>query len=284
MPGECLALAGSRPPGVSGRPPTSASRRPAARRNADVPWDAFDVERYVADNYAALHDADREIIQRLSAYYRRMPAGSAGRTLELGAGPNLYPLMLAAGVSRAIDVVEPSAANVAHLRRVLSGPPDAHWTPFWETCRAGNPDLPENLSRVLSKVRVLHGGADDLPVGWYGGASMFFVAESVTGDLQEFRAICARLACAVRPGGHVVAAFMAGMPSYELAGQLLPSCPVDAWTVREALAPHLRNLRVGHIRPDPSLPYDCDGMLLATGRRPDRRRPRPAHLVDTRLL
>jgi hypothetical protein len=263
--GDCLAFAG-------------------VRRNADVPWDAFDVERYVADNYAALHDADREIIRRMSAYYRRMTPGSAGRTLELGAGPNLYPLMLAGGVSRAIDVVEPSAANVAHLRRVLSRAPDAHWTPFWETCRAANPDLPGSLSRVLGKVRVLHAGADDLPVGRYGGASMFFVAESVTGDPQEFRAICARLACAVRPGGYVVAAFMAGMPSYELAGELLPSCPVDAWTVREALAPYLRELRLTHIPPDPSLPYDCDGMLLATGRRPDRPAPSVVHLVDARLL
>src|SRR5690349_6644876 len=131
----------------------------AAVRNSDVDWARWPVDDYVAASYGWLHPADAAVIDHHAACYRRLAPGSVACSLELGAGPNLYPLMLAAAASRRIEAVEPSAANVRYLRRQLTQGPDAHWQPFYARCRAGNAALPVGLDEALSRVRVLPGDA-----------------------------------------------------------------------------------------------------------------------------
>ena len=241
-------------------------------RNGDVDWDSFDTATYIADNYAELHSADREIISRLSGFYRELPPGSVQRSLELGAGPNLYPLMLAGCVSRHIEVVERSAANVTHLRNVFSqDPPPEHWQPFWRLSRELNPALPQDLRSVLDRVVCRQGNAFDLEPGLYGLGSMFFVAESVTSDENEFRTMCCRFVESVRPGGYVVAAFMAGMSEYGVAEEVLPSYPLSEDRLADVFGAYTERLQIRKIPPDASLPYQYDGMLLMTGHRSEYR-------------
>ena len=94
---------------------------------------------------------------------------------------------------------------------------------------------------------------------------MFFVAESVTGDRDEFEELCARFAGAAAQGAHLVAAFMAGMPQYELGGHTLPAFPLDQRILTAVMQPLARDLNVWLPR-DPHLPYEHDGVLLLTGR------------------
>jgi hypothetical protein len=70
----------------------------------------------------------------------------------------------------------------------------------------------------------------------------------------------------VRPGGHLVAAFMENMPSYRIGDSpLWPGYPVDADTVREVFAPHTTDLRISRLGSDPTLPdYGDTGMVLLT--------------------
>lgn len=247
-------------------------RRPSRSpllHNSDVSWDGFDTEGYLADNYATLHDFDRSIICALSPYYRSLAGGSVARSLDVGTGPNLYPLMLAAAASRQLESLDHSAANVAHLRSVVERGAAPHWQPFWRLCRELDPGLPEDLDEVLHGVQVRQGSAFELEPGAYDLVSMFFVAESVTGDRDEFAQLCAGFAAAAAPGGHLVAAFMAGMPSYHLGGRLWPSVPVGEDDVVEVLGPLVRGLRVWRLPADPTLPYEHDGVLLATARQGD---------------
>ena len=73
--------------------------------------------------YRDLHPSDDDVIRHHAAFYRRIPPGDVRVSLELGAGPNLYPLMLAASVSPRIEVVEPSAASIAYLRQQTAASP-----------------------------------------------------------------------------------------------------------------------------------------------------------------
>jgi hypothetical protein len=237
-------------------------------RNSAVNWDRWPVSHYLAENYRKLHASDDAVIVHHSAFYRRFAPGELSRTLEFGAGPNLYPLILAGAASQRIDAVERSAACVAYLLGQQRYGPDPSWEPFHARCRGLNPDLPD-LATVLSRVLVVPGNVLEIPADRYDAASMNFVAESVTEDAPEFTAFCHAFIHSVRPGGHLVAAFMENMPSYRLGdGSRWPGYPVDRAVVRDAFAPHASELTLSRIDPDPDLPdYGYTGMVLLTARR-----------------
>ena len=239
-----------------------------ATHNRDVAWDRFDTGGYVADNYATVHPLDRDIIAALSPHYAAIPAGSLASSLDVGTGPNLYPLMLAAAASRRLEALDCSTPNLRYLRRVCEEGAGPSWRRFWSLCRAHNPALPPDADEVLRRVTVRRGDAFALTPRRHDLVSMFFVAESVTGVAAEFEQLCRSFAGAAVPGGHLVAAFMAGMPSYELGGECLPSYPVDESAVRAALHGHADDLRLRRLPPDATLPYEHDGVLLLTARAP----------------
>ncbi|MFI8962790.1 class I SAM-dependent methyltransferase [Streptomyces sp. NPDC053493] len=248
----------------------TSPRRTAVRRNRDADWNAWPVAEYLDENYRQTHPLDRGVIRHHSAFYRQFAPGGLARTLELGAGPNLYPLMLAAGASRRVDALEPSAANLAYLRGQLASGPEESWRPFYALARTLDPTLPDTLEEALSRVRVVPGDASDLADGHYDAASMNFVAESVTEDFGEFTALCAAFVRAVRPGGRLVAAFMERMPSYRIGeGPVWPACPVDEPALRAVFGPRTTGLRISRLAKDRTLPeYGDTGVLLLTAERP----------------
>lgn len=238
-------------------------------RNADLDWDRWPVPNYLAENYRVLNESDDAVIVHHSSVYRAFAPGSLDRTVELGTGPNLYPLLLASGASRHIDAVDRSAAGLDYLTRQLSDGPDPSWEPFWERCRALNPGLPATLASALTRVHVRQGDAFGLAGADYDLASMSFVAESATEDPDEFAGFCEAFVATVRPGGHLVAAFMENMARYELGdGSRWPGLPVDVAAVQRVFAPLTDDLQVSRIDADPGLPeYGYTGMVLMRARR-----------------
>jgi hypothetical protein len=260
-------------PDPAGQGATARSHAPPPEvvlRNRDVDWDRWPVQDYLSENYRQLHPADLAVIEHHSRFFRQFGPDSVDLSLEFGAGPNLYPLMLAAAVSRHIHAVEPSAASVAYLTRQLTDGPDASWAEFYRECRRQLPALPGSLVEALSRVEVTRGRADSIEPGRYGLASMNFVAESVTEDADEFSELCGRFIAAVRPGGHLVAAFMENMARYELGdGSSWPGYPVDDPRVRAAFAGRTEELVITRTGADPTLPaYGYTGMVMLTARRP----------------
>lgn len=241
----------------------------AAVRNADVDWNEWPVSDYLSENYRQLYSCDRGVIAHHSEFYRQFAPGSIGRSLEFGAGPNVYPLMLAAAASVQIDAVEPSAASVEYLRGQLTAP-DESWQAFYSECLRLNAQLPGTLIDALSKVRVIHGDAmSAIEPGTYDAASMNFVAESVTEDADEFAVFCRTFTRSVRPGGYLVAAFMENMPSYRIAdGLQWPGYPVDVDRVRSAFESETDELTVTRIGRDATMTdYGDTGMVLLQARR-----------------
>jgi hypothetical protein len=241
-------------------------------RNAEVAWDRWPVQTYLAENYRQVHPADAAVIAHHGAFYRDLAPDSVPLALELGAGPNLYPLFLAASCSRRIHAVEPSAANLAYLRGQLAGGPDPSWRAFHAACRRAVPSVPDSPVEALARVEVVTGDASTVEPGRYDLASMHFMAESVTESEEEFRDLCRRFVGAVRPGGLLVAAFMENLGRFEMAGRQWPSFPVDAAGVVAAFAGEVVDLAVSRIDDDPSLPaWGYTGMVLLTARRADDR-------------
>ncbi|MFF3347186.1 class I SAM-dependent methyltransferase [Streptomyces sp. NPDC002779] len=235
--------------------------------NDDVDWNRWPVADYLAENYREVHPSDAAVIAHHSAFYRRLPPGSVPRSVEFGAGPNLYPLMLAAAVSRRIEAVEAGAGNIAYLERQILCGPEASWLPFHALCRRLNPAVPPTPAQALAQVYVVHADVRDLPPDTYGLASMHFVAEGATEDFAEFTAFCRTFVRCVAPGGYLVAAFMENMPTYRIGpASRWPGCPIDPDRVTEVFAPLTRELTVTRIDSDPTLPdYGGSGMVLLTG-------------------
>ncbi len=242
---------------------------PGRWRNADLDWDRWPVTTYLAENYRDLHECDDAVIRHHSAVYRAIAPGSLNRAVEIGAGPNLYPLLLATGVARRIDAIDRSATGLDYLRRQLADGPDPSWTPYWRRCRELNPTLPATMGAALGRVQVVRGDAFAMAGSDYDLASMHFVAESVTEDMDEFRAFCAAFAATVRRGGYLIAAFMENMGRYKLGdGSRWPGTPVDVPTLRSVFSPYTSALRISRIDADPALPdYGYTGMLLLQARR-----------------
>ena len=250
-------------------PTVSVGTAPGRWRNADLDWDSWPVSTYLEENYRQLHACDDAVMVHHSQVYRGLPPAGLERAIEIGAGPNLYPLFLAAGAARRIDAVDRSAAGLAYLRGQLTGPPDASWAPYWTRCRALNPALPATVNSALARVRPTFGNGFALVGSGYDLASMNFVAESVTEDIDEFARFCAAFVATVRPGGHLVASFMENMGRYRLGdGSRWPGTPVDVDTVRHVFMPLTDALQVSRIDADAGLPeYGYTGMILLRARR-----------------
>jgi hypothetical protein len=75
--------------------PDGASRDGSLLRNRDVDSNSWSVEDYLAENYRQIHPAELAVIEHHSRFYRQLVPESVARSVELGAGPNVYPLMLA---------------------------------------------------------------------------------------------------------------------------------------------------------------------------------------------
>lgn len=260
---------------------TAASGGQAIRRNVDADWHRWPVATYLAENYRQLHTCDVAVINHHSAFYRQMARSSIQRSVEIGAGPNLYPLLLAAGACRHIDALDPSTANVAYLQDQLSRGADQSWQPFYDRCRALDGDLPATMAEALQGVTARLGNLDDLEPGSYDLASMNFVAESISEDLAEVTAFCRRFARSVRPGGRLVASFMERQARYQLGdGSQWPGCPIDVEDVLRIFEAEVDQLEVSRIDSDPALPDyygGYTGMILLTARRarPGWRRAAP---------
>src|SRR3989344_2225957 len=81
--------------------------------NSQILWEKFDPESYVRNNYSYIHPEDRNIIKILIKYYENIAQIIA--SVEIGCGPNIYPLMLALPKVKYIDVIEYSTRNKSYL-------------------------------------------------------------------------------------------------------------------------------------------------------------------------
>ena len=230
-------------------------------------WEKFDPVTYVEDNYSYIHDEDKEIIEILVNYYKKIPI--LKKSIEVGCGPNIYPLMLALSKVTSIDAIEYSQKNISYLKSQFNKL-DKNWLTFWNYIVNLNSAINKIiLPKVLKKkVVIIKGSIYNLPKNKYDLASMFFCAESITNEYKEFVKICVKFLDCVKPEGHAVATFMENSKGYSISDVKFPSVSIDSSDLEKIFINKINDLKIYRVpRAKKVLRPGYTGMLVLTGSR-----------------
>lgn len=216
-------------------------QKPAANENFS--WSHFDSEAYFQHYYGEPHPDDEKVIRlACAALQAAEPRDGKLQTVDVGTGPNLFPLFCALPRAASLTAWEYSSSNVEWLKAELAG--DAmrpQWQHFWDVvvdAYGSEADLPENpIPALRPKSHIQNGSIFDLPERQWDAATMFFCAESITERRSEFEAACVRFARSVRPGGALIAAFLVGSSGYAVAERPFPVLNVSEADIHEVFAP-----------------------------------------------
>ncbi|WP_329277099.1 SCO2525 family SAM-dependent methyltransferase [Streptomyces sp. NBC_01451] len=252
--------------------------------NEQAPWSEFDSDAYVAGNYHELQAADAEIISimrdHFGGYFAEHPDPVIG--VDVGAGANLYPALAMLPWCKEITLFEHAPRNLAYLTRQLEPESyDKNWDQFWEALRENREYAefkgdPRERFREVVRVAPANILASDLGEqlrekreAWSVG-TMFFVAESMTTEEEEFRRGVACFMRALAPGAPFFAAFMEHSEGYHAGDAFFPACDVGESEVLESLEPFAGKsgtLHVRRLRTPVKVRAGYSGMIVAYGRR-----------------
>lgn len=248
------------------------------RHNADGCWEDFAPDEYWRRNYENMQAEDQEIIHRVNVFFRKVFKSHprAQRAIDVGSGTNLYPALLMLPWTDQILLTDQSASNVRWLhRRVMDDGAPWTWQPFWREVRdlegySGIGD-PRGQLRQACTEHPGHAGFEqctvfDLPVGRWQLGTMFFVAESITEEPEEFRAAIDGFVGALQPDSPFAAAFMAESDGYKVDGVSFPALPITTDDVTEHFMKlGVSDLSVDLLRTPKRVREGYAGMIVATG-------------------
>jgi NNMT/PNMT/TEMT family len=248
-----------------------AEREPSLRNDA-VAWSDFDADAYYEFNFATVLPEDSQIIKTASKFLiAACETPERFKTaVDVGAGTNLYPGLLMLPWAKHIVFTEYAESNVNWLSKHLAEEQgEWRWQPFWDLV-AHKPcyqdvGQPRRKLAAAHEVRTL--SIFDLPSRTWDLGSMFFVADGITEDREEFETAVRTFVGALVPGSPFLMAFMEGSSGYDVDGVRFPSVRVTYQSLEALLA---RLPVTGHdiLRTDNSiraLRPGYDAMLLVTG-------------------
>jgi NNMT/PNMT/TEMT family len=240
--------------------------------NDAAPWSDFDADEYYKINYASVLPEDAEIIQSASKFLIEAcgPPARLRRAVDVGAGTNLYPSLLMIPWVERIVFTEYAPGNIDWLRKNLPHTQGEWvWQPFWDLV-AGLPcyrtvDDPRRRLADVHEIRPL--SIFELPRREWDLGSMFFVADGMSTEEEEFERAVRVFLDALRPGSPFLMAFMEGSQGYDVSDKQFPSVKVTPQSL-DALLADLPVTGISVLRTDNSvrrLRSGYDAMLLVTG-------------------
>ncbi|GAA4683664.1 SCO2525 family SAM-dependent methyltransferase [Phytohabitans rumicis] len=233
--------------------------------NSSQPWDAFDTGWYLDHNYRTLRDDDQVIIDRIGDHF----AATCGRFLrgiDVGTGANLYPALAMLPYCDEITLWDRASSNVDWLRHEVMGY-SRLWDKFWGELAGKARYRPVRDPRLeLALVAtVRQGDIFRLPTARWDIGTMFFVAESLSGERAEFELAMAKFVGCLVPGAPFAAAFMAHSQGYVVGERAFPAVPIVADDVARTLEAIAHNVDIHKIDTETPLRQGYDGMILALG-------------------
>jgi hypothetical protein len=239
------------------------------RKNGDVDWDGFGAQEYFEHNYRSMRGDDEAMLTLVRTWFdEAVPRGRELAAVDVGAGANLYPALLLLRHSAQITLYEHSRKNVEWLTTAIADLSES-WRPFADlTCP--HEEFESVRTAVGKKCTVRQGSIFEIPQGGWDLGTMFFVAESLTNDADEFDRALDRFLGALRPGAPFAAAFMERSTGYDVGDVNYPAVSLDA----EELTASFKRLKrvdgeVGVTRfdIDPApIRLGYEGYLVATGK------------------
>jgi hypothetical protein len=250
------------------------------RGNHNYRWDEFDSTEYFRYNYANLRDDDRTIVEVVRDFFARelvVPTSSTQvRGVDVGTGANLYPALTLLPFCTELVLYEHSIRNVRWLREQLESEVptwNEAWSQFWDLL-AERPQYaeltrPTELLTDPSRVHVVQGNVFARPtLEPFDVGTMFFVAESITGERVEFLTAMHHFFSMLKPNAPFVTAFMEHSRGYRVGTQRFPATDVGGQDVWNCLRDYADELSLHRLdAKDEPLREHYTGMLLAHGRR-----------------
>jgi hypothetical protein len=267
-----------------------------------TPWDQFDPIEYVRRNYGLILPEDRKIIKFVIGQLKRYgitPGVNLHRVADIGAGPNFYPSMIMAPLldqrGGIIDLIEYAQPNRDFLDKLmgLSDPIYRNQTRYgdqqvihthepWHQfsllihgcykTSAVNP-----FRKARESARVIEGSIYQLSTYersfQYDLVSSYFVAESITADLEECMGAIYSVVHAARPdGGVFVIAFMLGSEGYPAGvGTNFPAVSLTVKDLRKIFSSmsgiDYKVVSITSKEDEPKARDGYHGMAVAIGRR-----------------
>jgi hypothetical protein len=251
-----------------------AEREPNVR-NDTAAWSDFDADEYWKFNYKTVLPEDAQIIECASKFMieacgMRSPYK---RAVDVGAGANLYPSLLMLPWAKHLVCTEyaEAASNVDWLREHLAETPGGAWPwqSFWDLVAdlPGYRTISEPRHRLAEVHEVQAVSIYDLPPRTWDLGSMFFVADGMSDDEDEFEAAVRAFINSLVPGSPFLMAFMENSTGYDVHGVRFPAVKVTPRSL-DALLAELPVAGTSMLRTDNSirrLRRGYDAMLLVTG-------------------
>ncbi|MCW2914974.1 MAG: Methyltransferase [Actinomycetia bacterium] len=241
--------------------------------NSEFPWDDFDSRFYYDHNYRDLRQDDQKIVESVRDFFSELHENGEidGRLqgLDVGSGANLYPTFTMLPLCRSITMWEYAASNVEWLERQIPrfGP---SWDSFWGLL-ADDPlygALEDPRQALADRASVTHDSIFNLPTQQWDIGTMFFVAESLTSEVDEFHTATRSFLQALRPGAPFAAAFMENSTGYLVGDRRFPAVAVSTDDIAECLdgycsdSPLITRIELD----DKPLRDGYSGMILAIGK------------------
>jgi hypothetical protein len=256
-------------------PPSTPKRSHGS--NSQFPWDDFDSRFYYDHNYRQLRQDDRKIVESVRDFLSELRGtrkiGDGLKGLDVGSGANLYPAFTMLPLCQSITMWEHAASNVAWLERQITRF-DPSWDAFWELL-AEDPlyqKVDDPRRALADSASVVHNSIFNLPAEEWDIGTMFFVAESLTEEIDEFQTATRRFLRALRPGAPFAAAFMENSKGYVVGDQRFPAVEITVDDVMECLDGYCTEARPVHIELDHKPLRDgYTGMILAIGKSDGRK-------------
>jgi len=251
---------------------TTALRPPAGRRsahlNSEVDWDAFDPEIYRDHNYRELRGDDHQIMVRMREHFAEAKLTNA-QGVDVGPGPNLYPALAMLPFCRTLDLLELSRPNVSYLRTQVAYF-DESWDDFWAVFRinAAHAAVHDPRARLREVATITQSSIFGMPEQRWDLGTMFFVACSLSTDIEEFHLATRRFVRSLKPGAPFAAAFMEGSLGYSVGTKRFPAVRIRQEDVAQSLAPvAYHDVLIERISSgDAPLRDGYSGMILALGK------------------
>jgi hypothetical protein len=248
---------------------SSEDRRAAAlsERNNAVQWDQFDSEWYSRHHYDRLLPDDIAIVEKVRDYFAAAGVRRAAG-IDVGPGPNIYPSLAMLPFCASLDLWEFSGSNVTWLTNEIHGY-NARWDKFWELYRQAPEyrSLADPRRRLADIATVKQASVFDLPKNRWGIGTMFFVACSISTDLDEFQLAVRCFVESLVPGAPFATAFMVNSREYRVNKETFPAVPIDEEAVHDVLKPLAVDVGVHKVFTRHFSRLEYDGMIIATGRR-----------------
>jgi hypothetical protein len=244
-------------------------RQKLAIGNEAFDWNAFDPEAYVASNYMDhVRDDDRRILQLVRDYFAsqldpRQPVAIGG---DVGSGANLYPAFTMLPFCRQVVLYEHGRANVQWLEKQLPSYA-GYWDHYWHILqsRGAYDSVADPRHEFARKATVQKDSLFNLGQRRWDLATMFFVAESITDQENEFRTALRQFIRVLKPGAPFAAAFMENSSGYYVGSRRFPAVLVDRGDITHYLTPLADKLDVIRVKTDQPLRDDHHAMVLALG-------------------